>query len=331
MLNLFDWLDLQLFAEGGEGGGEGAATGAEGAVDAGQQRLRELGVPEAVLQKRAKRKSSAPVVTTTEAQKPAETQAAAVEKEVPKEDAKPRYNWDEIKDDPDINKEIQKIVRTRVGDDKAKTEKLSTVDRMLPGLMRILGIEGDTPDLNAIAAKIEKDDPLLEQKALDMGVSVDVARKLDGYDRMLKENQEREQAAIKDKAMRQHYATLTQQGFALKSKVPTFDLGTELKNPKFAFLVQPGSPMSLEEAYRSIHAEELAAQQAQIVAKKTTEQLSNTIQARGMRPQEHGASTQAASVTSFNYKNASREQRDALKREIRAAAAQGRKIYPGQK
>ena len=50
------WCNLQLFAgEGaGEGGGDGAATG-DNAVDAGQQRLLELGVPAAKLRKRAKR------------------------------------------------------------------------------------------------------------------------------------------------------------------------------------------------------------------------------------------------------------------------------------
>lgn len=46
------WLDLQLFAgEGaGDGGGEAAATG-ENNADAGHQRLRELGVPEAKIRK----------------------------------------------------------------------------------------------------------------------------------------------------------------------------------------------------------------------------------------------------------------------------------------
>ena len=46
------WLNLQLFAgEGaGDGGGEAAATG-ESAVDAGQQRLRELGVHEDKIRK----------------------------------------------------------------------------------------------------------------------------------------------------------------------------------------------------------------------------------------------------------------------------------------
>ena len=46
------WLNLQLFAgEGaGDGGGEGATTG-ENAVDPGQQRLLELGVPESKIRK----------------------------------------------------------------------------------------------------------------------------------------------------------------------------------------------------------------------------------------------------------------------------------------
>lgn len=50
------WLNLQLFAgEGnGDGGGEGVATSGENAtVDAGQ-RLRELGVPEDKIRRRAK-------------------------------------------------------------------------------------------------------------------------------------------------------------------------------------------------------------------------------------------------------------------------------------
>ena len=39
---------------------------------------------------------------------------------------------------------------------------------------------------------------------------------------------------------------------------------------------------------------------------------------------------QAPSVTTFDYAHASREQREALKRQIREAAARGEKIYPGK-
>ena len=56
------WLNLQLFAgEGsGDGGGEGAATG-ESAVDPGQQRLLELGVPADKIRKNRAYKVNTPV------------------------------------------------------------------------------------------------------------------------------------------------------------------------------------------------------------------------------------------------------------------------------
>ena len=81
----YKWLNLQLFAgEGtGDGGGEGAATGENATVDAGQ-RLRELGVPEDKIRRRAKYAAKAPEGTAKAApvvQEATETkeQAAAAE------------------------------------------------------------------------------------------------------------------------------------------------------------------------------------------------------------------------------------------------------------
>ena len=64
-------------------------------------------------------------------------------------------------------------------------------------------------------------------------------------------------------------------------------------------------------------------------AQKTAQKISNAIQAGTRRPDENGTSGQAASVTTFNYRNASIEQRNALKKRIREAAARGEKLYPG--
>ena len=49
------------------------------------------------------------------------------------------------------------------------------------------------------------------------------------------------------------------------------------------------------------------------------------------RPAENGTSSQAPSVTRFDYKRASREEREALKARIYAADARGEKLYPGQR
>jgi dihydrodipicolinate synthase/N-acetylneuraminate lyase len=64
----------------------------------------------------------------------------------------------------------------------------------------------------------------------------------------------------------------------------------------------------------------------QVTAQKTAQMISNSIQAGTRRPAEAGTTGQAPSVTTFDYRNASQQQREELKRRIRS----GEKIYPGQ-
>jgi hypothetical protein len=69
----------------------------------------------------------------------------------------------------------------------------------------------------------------------------------------------------------------------------------------------------------------------QATAKATAQNISNNIQARQRRPDENGISGQAPSATTFDYRNASREQREAFKKDLRAKLARGEKVYPGQR
>ena len=73
------------------------------------------------------------------------------------------------------------------------------------------------------------------------------------------------------------------------------------------------------------------ATRARARSQKTAQKISNAIQAGSLRPDENGTSGQSASVTTFDYAKASKAQRDALKAQIRAAAARGEKMYPGQR
>ena len=113
------WLNLQLFAgEGaGDGGGEGAATGVE-AVDPGQQRLLELGVPADKIRKRANRSASKPPVAAPKAQEAQQTNVQAAAADNPTEENKTatpaRMSWDEIMADPEYNKQMQSVVQSRL-------------------------------------------------------------------------------------------------------------------------------------------------------------------------------------------------------------------------
>ena len=136
------------------------------------------------------------------------------------------------------------------------------------------------------------------------------------------------QNRLSEQSIRAHFAMLERQAAEVKSVFPDFDLRTELRNPVFARLTAPGVGISVEDAYYTVHRKELHAEAMRRASEKTAEQLSNAIRSGSRRPNESGTSSQAPSVSTFNYAGASREQREAFKKDIRARMARGEKVYP---
>ena len=341
------WFWLQLFAgegagasAGGEGGGDGAVTGANDGVDAEHQRLLELGVPEEKLRKRAKRANAklpegavrtAPM--KAQEQKPQE-QVATAETNPTEEKSDPatpaRMSWDEIMADPEYNKQMQSVVQSRLKNAKAAEESLAKLAPALELLARRHGLDAENMDYEAIAKAINDDDAYYEDKALEMGVTLETAKRIDQQEREHARQQKEEARNLEQQKLRNHFMKLEQQGQALKQVFPNFDLRKELQNPVFARMTSPNVGVSVEDAYHAIHRKEIDAARSQVIAQQTVQQISNSIQAGSMRPDENGTSGQSASVTTFDYSKASKAQRDALKQQIRAAAARGEKLYPGR-
>ena len=342
------WFLLQLFAgegagasAGGEGGGEGAVSGANEGLAAEDQRLLELGVPEEKLRKRAKRASAklpegAVRTAPSQAQEQKSQEQVATAEENPTEEktettTPTRMSWDEIKADPEYNKEIQAIVQSRLRSAKNAEESLAKLAPALEVLARRHGLDAENMDYEAIAKAINDDDTYYEDMALEKGVSVQTAKQLDQEARDTARQQREEARNLEEQKLHDHFRSLEQQGEALKKVFPNFDLRTELQNPAFARMVAPGHGiMSVEDAYNAVHRKEIAAAQSQVIAQRTAQNISNAIQAGSRRPDENGTSGQSASVTTFDYSRASKEQREALKREIYAAKARGEKLYPGR-
>lgn len=216
---------MQLFAEA-----EGGPTG-EMAADAGQQ-------------------------GSVDATQRAQTRDAAAEGT-----ASSRVTWEEVKADPQFNREIQNIVRERL---KAQRHKSA--------------------------------DPQPEEW---------------------------------DAFFDAHLRTLEQQAEAMKALFPGFDLRSALDDPAFARMTAPDVGISVEDAFYALHRSEIQSAAMQVAAQKTAQMLSDTIRSGQMRPAENGTRSQGASVTGFDYRAATPEQRSALKKRIRDAAARGEKIYPG--
>ena len=334
------WLNLQLFAGEGDGGGEGAATGDTSAVDAGQQskeqRLRELGVPQDVLDRRAKKSAKQPAAAKTVAQPQENTPtnqqvAAATTTEEPTAESAPtRMSWDEIMADPEYNKQMQTVVQSRLRSAKAAEDNLSKITPALELLARQHNLDPANMDYDALAKAISDDNQYYEDKALAMGVSIEDAKRMDQEERNTARQKREEQQTLEQQAFQQHIEKLQQQGEELKKTFPTFDLRTELQNPAFARMTAPNVGISVADAYYAVHRNEIQTAAMQVTAQKAAQKISNSIQAGQHRPDENGISGQAPSVTTFDYRNATKEQREALKKRILEAHAQGKKLYPGQ-
>ena len=337
-------LNLQLFGgEGagasgtGEGGGESASG--ENATAAAEQRLRELGVPEDRIRKRASKVASKMPATVAETkiaeqkEEATNVESAATEEKPTTEDTKDapkRMSWDEIMKDPEYNKEMQAIIRSRLKSEKSAEEALGKMTPAIEVMARKYGLDPKNMDYDALAKAINDDDAYYEDKALEMGVSVETAKKVDQMERETERQKAMEQRTIQEQKIQQHFVKLEQQSEAMKKVFPNFDLRTELKNPAFARMTSPNVGISVEDAYYAVHRNEIQTAAMQVTAQKTAEKISNAIQSGSRRPNESGTSSQAPSVSTFDYRNASRDQREALKKRIREAAARGEKLYPGQ-
>ena len=354
MYSIIDMRLLQLFAEGeGEGtsgaAGVSPATGASAtagqpvnAADAERQRLLELGVAEDKLKRRARYRAKADTQPAPQqdaaAENPADgdkiepsTDGTGKNDSGEQDEKKPaRMTWDEIKADPEYNKEISAIVSQRVKAAKASEEALQKLTPALEVLARKYGLDADKLDYDALAKAVSDDSSYYENRALEMGVPVETAKRIDQQERDTARQKRIEQDALERQRIEQHIAKLQREGDELKQTFPNFNLRQELSNPVFARMTSPSVGLSVADAYYAVHRNEIQAASMQVAAKKTAEKLSNAIASNSGRPQENGTSSQAPSVSTFDYRKMSKAQREDLKRRIRDAAARGEKLYPGQ-
>ncbi len=315
-------LNLQLFAEGGEGGDGGAA-------DSGANDGQGVAAP---VNRRARREN--PLAGLKFGRQPEDAPTTQVAAETTEETTPARRTFEELiageyKDDYD--KAVQNIVRKRIREEKAAQAKL---DKQLP-ILQIMaeryGIDSTDPagiDIEALTKALEEDRALYEDEAYREGVPVEVLMRSKRLDRQQAAINAEKRAAAEQQQMQQEYLTLSNQAVALKSQFPDFDLDAELNNAAFGRLVlQPprGVGMSLESAYYAIHhAEIMSAQQQQRMAfahqavQAANQMTANAIASGSRRPAENGASSAAPSMIRSDPRTLTKAERAELRRRVNA-------------
>lgn len=326
---------LQYFADGapaGDGGGDGAAAGVDSPADAGQgestSTLERLGVPkdkvkryEASRQRRGMR---------TEAAQPPETSPAAAEAEAEDSDAgagaQTKPKWDDILKDPEykaaFDSQVSGILTKRLAKANEREQSMAKLTPALETLAKKYGV--DARDFDSLTAKIVDDDNMYRERAAEMGVDVKTAKLLAQNENMVEHEKAEKQNFIQQQMVMNHIAKLNEQGNALRTEFPDFNLEAEMQNDMFVKLTQPGM-LSVEDAYKAVHRKEIEAAKKQAMEQQAMIAAQAAVRAGQARPRENGAGA-AATITRVPPAQRSKAERDALKSRIYAAGVSGKKL-----
>lgn len=244
-------LFLQLFAEGGEGAGEGGETSTQLATGEGQ---------------------ATEGTNTGEGSEGVDKSKAW--KNLIKGDYKEEYS-----------KSVQAIIDTRFKQMREMEERMNNQQNVLDFLAGRYGIS-DTSDIDAMLNALNEDDSMFEQKAAEMGLSVEQYRNIYRIEQENEKLRRAQQEAERVRNAEQTYNKWVNEGEALKKLYPTFDFETECANQDFLQLLQNG--IDVRTAYEVVHNDEIIKGAMQMAASKTAERVTDSIRAKGMRPDENG-------------------------------------------
>lgn len=335
-------MNLQYFAEGGDGGA-GAAEG--GAAEAAAPAVQEPALRPA--QERLARRSGALKGKAAGGEKlpqpPAggsplkegasgsESDTAEAEKhqepaKEPKAEKTPeerRRAFGEMVQG-EYSDVFQEMMQRAIDKATENIRQNPQVARLTQALANAYGV--DTDDMDGLIEAVEngrvKDEKYYEDLAQQRGVSVKTARELDKMESDLKRSNTRnaqlqamQQEATRQQRVSQIQAQWEAQAAQLKTQYPDFELQEVLANEQVADLMRRG--VSLPDAYRAAYFDHIMQQATAQTAQKVEQGVAARIQQRAGRPGENGTRPGGAVTTHVDVASMSRRQLEDLERRAR--------------
>lgn len=206
-------------------------------------------------------------------------------------------------------------------------EQRITASPEMRGLLEAIGEKygTDASDLAALTEAVRngqvKDDAYFERLAMEKGISVKTARemdKLETQNRRLTAQQAAAQQMQREAEQRARIAAIheewNREAAALKQRYPDFDQAEVLANPEVEKMMRAGC--SMEAAYRAAYFDRLMAQQTEATARQVENGVTERIRQRGARPGENGTRPGGAVQTHLDVSSMSRKDREALEKRV---------------
>lgn len=335
-------MNLQYFADGGDGGA-GAAEG--GAAEAAAPAVQEPALRPA--QERLARRSGALKGNAAGGEKlpqppaggsplkegasgsesdPAEAEKHQEPAKEPKAEKTPeerRRAFGEMVQG-EYSDVFQEMMQRAIDKATENIRQNPQVARLTQALANAYGV--DTEDMDGLIEAVEngrvKDEKYYEDLAQQRGVSVKTARELDKMESDLKRSNTRnaqlqamQQEAARQQRVSQIQAQWEAQAAQLKTQYPDFELQEVLANEQVADLMRRG--VSLPDAYRAAYFDHIMQQATAQTAQKVEQGVAARIQQRAGRPGENGTRPGGAVTTHVDVASMSRRQLEDLERRAR--------------
>ena len=292
-------VDLQLFAEDGDGGAgadTGASTGVADAVAAAQQK------------QALKNPLQGVVYGKQESVPSAEGQSGA--QEIDRSAEFDRMIKGDYRDE--YSKRVSATVQNRV---KGMRETVDRYEKLAPALEMLAKRYGiDPTDADAFVKAVNDDEDLLDAEALEMGTTREAAREIRQLRQANRAMTEKLDAQKSQEQRAQVWEGWRRQSEQLKSVVPSFDFDTEMQNPRFADLLAHG--VDVRGAYVAAHYEDMLPDAMNYAAQQAETRVRNSVIANGRRPVENGSAQSAAAVVKSDVSKLTRADRAEIARRV---------------
>ena len=296
-------LSLQVFAEGA--GGTGAGAG-DGGTAQGQ------GVTAAAALPQTKGEKSNPLAGVKygiqeEAAPAAEVQTAA---QPDRNAVFEQLIKGEYKDLYDAR--VQDTIQKRLKGQKETVDKFNALTPTLEMLAKKYGV--DAADIEGLNKAIQEDDSYYEQEALEKNMTVQQLKEIKKMERENADLRAQMEEAQRQENGKKLYAAWMQQADEAKKVYPTFDMRTEMNNPKFVDLLR--SNIDVRTAYEVLHKDEIIPAAMQFTAQAVESKLAKKIASGITRPSENGMSSQSAAVVKSDVSQLSKADRAEIIRRV---------------
>lgn len=336
-------INLQIFAEGGDGAGDGNAGGEGDAAPAAVEEPKLRPAEERLARRSGTLKRGANLSPAQSGDAGAAESApdrGAGNSGSPLEEGDPEPDGEEEKKadartpeerkaafhallEGEYREETEELMQRAVERAADLLESSPAVKDLMSALHEAYGVDPD--DLPALTEAVRsgrvKDNAYYEKLAMEKGVSVETARQMDKLESENKRlsaaeqfAEEQRKAAQRQAEIRQIHAQWDREAQQLKAQYPQFDLQEVLANPEVSKLMRLG--VSMPNAYRSVYFDQIMAEQMGRTAKQVEQGVVARQEQRSRRPAENGVNPGGAVQAKFDVAHMSRREAEDIEKRV---------------